>query len=101
MMSTDGGNFPRWARNGREIFYTNGDKMMSVPVETQPAFRAGTPRVLFQTASDLGVGNYDVAPDGQHFLMLKQEEASTSPTELNVTLNWFDELKRRAPPEKK
>jgi serine/threonine protein kinase/Tol biopolymer transport system component len=101
MVSTDGGNYPRWASSGREIFFRNADKMMSVPVETQPTFKAGTPRVLFETSSYLGAGNYDVAPDGQHFVMIKQEGASTSPTELNVILNWFDELKRRAPPEKK
>ena len=96
MISNDGGQFPRWARNGREIFYINGDKMMSAAVETQPVFKAGTPRVLFQTGGYLGVGNYDVAPDGQHFLMLKQEEPLGSHTELNVILNWSEYLKRRA-----
>lgn len=101
MISTEGGQYPRWARNGHEIFFINGDKLMSVPVETQPAFKAGTPRALFQTAGFLGVGNYDVAPDGQHFLMIKQEEALTSIKELKVILNWFEDLKRLAPPGKK
>jgi serine/threonine-protein kinase len=101
MISTNGGETPRWARNGREIFFFAGDELMSVEVETQPAFKAGTPRALFQAAGYLGYGNYDVAPDGQHFLMIKQEDISTSPKELDVILNWSEELKRRAPSGKK
>jgi len=101
MISTDGGESPRWARNGREIFFFAGDELMSVGVETQSAFKVGTPRPLFPIAGYLRSGNYDVAPDGQHFLMIKQEDTSTSPKELNVVLNWSEELKRRAPPETK
>jgi hypothetical protein len=42
--------------------------------------------------------NYDVSPDGQRFLMLKPVETQTStPTQINVVLNWFEELKRRVP----
>ena len=101
MITRDGGNNPRWANNGREILFMNGDKMMSAAVQTEPTFRAETPRMLFHSASYVTSGSYDVAPDGQHFLMLKQEEASGSPTELHITLNWFDELKRRVPAGKK
>jgi Tol biopolymer transport system component len=100
MISTKGGETPRWSHDGREIFFFTGDELMSVDVETQPAFKAGTPRSLFQAAGYLGYGNYDVAPDGQHFLMIKQEDISTSPKELNMILNWSEELKRRAPPGK-
>jgi serine/threonine protein kinase/Tol biopolymer transport system component len=96
MISTDGGANPRWARNGREIFFRNDDKMMSVPVNTQPAFKAGTSRLLFQDGSFVGQGNYDVSPDGQHFLMIREKESSNSPKELNVVLNWSEELKRLA-----
>ena len=42
--------------------------------------------------------NYDVTPDGQRFLMLKPSEAGeAAPTQINVVLNWFEELKRRVP----
>lgn len=101
MVSTEGGQYLRWAPNGREIFYRIEDKMMAVPVQTQPAFKAGTPHMLFQSTSYLGLTNYDVAPDGQHFVMIKQEESATAPKELNVILNWPEELKRRAPTGKK
>jgi Tol biopolymer transport system component len=105
MISTDGGTYPLWARNGREVFFRNADKMMSAPVETQPTFKAGTPRMLFQgggyLGGVLGLGNYDVAPDGQHFLMIKQKEEPASSKELAITLYWTDELKRRVPPGNK
>jgi Tol biopolymer transport system component/tRNA A-37 threonylcarbamoyl transferase component Bud32 len=101
MISSEGGQYPRWTWNGREIFYRSGDKVMAVPVETQPAFKAGTPRMWFPGEGYVGLGNYDIAADGEHLVMLKQEDTSTSPKELNVVLNWSEELKRRAPAEKK
>jgi Tol biopolymer transport system component len=101
MISTGGGSYPLWARNGREIFYRSEERIMSVPVETQSSFKAGTPRLLFRGESYLGVGNYDVAPDGQHFLMIKEKEAPAKSKELNIILHWTDDLKRRVPPAKK
>jgi hypothetical protein len=38
---------------------------------------------------------YDVAPDGRHFVMIQANEPKTPPTELNVLLNWFTDLKRQ------
>jgi serine/threonine protein kinase/Tol biopolymer transport system component len=101
MVSTEGGESPRWSHNGREIFFLRGDELMSVDVETQPAFKAGTPRALFSVAGYLGYGSYDVASDAQHFLMIKQEDVSTNPKALNVIVNWSEELARRAPQENK
>lgn len=37
-----------------------------------------------------------MASDGQHFLMIKQEDVSTNPKALNVIVNWSEELARRA-----
>ena len=59
-ISVEGGAGPTWARNGRELFYRNGDKMMAVAVQTEPTFTAAIPRLLFQ-GPYLG---YDVTPDG-------------------------------------
>ena len=101
MISREGGITARWARTGREIFFFDGDKLMSAAVQTDPTFTAETPRLLFQASGYVTSGNYDVARDGQHFLMLKQEQASGNPTELNITLNWFDELKHQVPAGKK
>jgi hypothetical protein len=47
-ISNDGGVQPGWARSGRELFYRNGDKMMSVHIEFEPELRAGKPSLLFE-----------------------------------------------------
>jgi eukaryotic-like serine/threonine-protein kinase len=98
-ISTDGGNEPVWNRNGRELFYRSGDKMMAVDVTAQPSFVAGKPKMLFEGRYvSTNVPEFDVSPDGQRFLMLKpvtQEQAA--PAQINVVLNWSEELKRLAP----
>ena len=82
------------------MFYRSGDKMMAVEIATRPSFSAGKPRVLFEgqyVPTPATIPNYDVSPDGQRFLMLKATEQAAAPTQINVVLNWFEELKRRAP----
>ena len=104
-ISTEGGTEPVWNPNGRELFYRNGDKMMAVDISTQPAFAASTPRMLFQGRYEqppVPLHNFDVSPDGQHFLMLKAvEEEQAAPTQINVVQNWFEELKQKVPTGKK
>jgi serine/threonine-protein kinase len=92
-VSTDGGTQPRWNRNSRELFFRGGARMMAVDVETGAAFRAGAARLLFEKVSS----DYDVAPDGKRFLMLKASTTAADSTELHVILNWFDDLRRRVP----
>jgi serine/threonine protein kinase/Tol biopolymer transport system component len=100
-ISTEGGTEPVWNPNGRELFYRSGDKMMAVDIATQPGFAAGKPRMLFAgqyVPTPLTSPNYDVSPDGQRFLMVKSSESEqAAPTQINVVLNWFEELKRRVP----
>lgn len=99
-ISADGGAEPVWNRNGRELFYRNGDKMMAVEITTQPGFSAGKAKLLFAAhyqATPNVNSNYDVSPDGQRFLMLKPSGEHDA-TQINVVLNWFEELKRRVPP---
>jgi len=104
-ISTEGGREPVWARNGRELFFLNADKMMAVDIRTEPTFAPGKPRLLFEgqyvEASGRFRARYDVAPDSQRFLMVKQSEQTAAPTQLNVVLNWFEELKGRVPAGKK
>jgi eukaryotic-like serine/threonine-protein kinase len=99
-ISTEGGTEPVWNPNGRELFYRSGDKMMAVDIATQPGFAAGKPRMLFKGQYEGGGpgANYDISPDGQRFLMIKpSESAETAPTQINVVLNWFEELKQKVP----
>ena len=104
-ISTEGGAEPAWNPNGRELFYRSGDKMMAVDIATQPGFTVGKSRALFAgwyEATPATFSNYDVTPDGQRFLMLKRsEQEASAPTQINVVLNWFEELKRRVPTNRK
>jgi serine/threonine-protein kinase len=110
LISTNGGEQPAWNGNGRELFYVQAGAMnaaarvptlMSVKVATSPAFRAGTPEALFESA-DLRSAwgrSYDVAPDGQRFLLALNKEATATPTPTQMIFvqHWFEELKRLVP----
>jgi serine/threonine-protein kinase len=97
-ISTDGGNAPVWSRDGEELFYRSADKTMVVDVRTRPAF--GSPRVLFEgrfPTSTTSVSGYDVFPDGRRFLRPQQLEPEQPATQVNVVINWFEDVKRRVP----
>ena len=99
MISTEGGQLPVWSRDGKELFYRWGDRMMAATVETQPEFKVTGTEVLFKgwyLTNEFS--NYDVAPDGR-FLMIQESQESTPP-EIHIVLNWFEELKRLLPPGK-
>jgi Tol biopolymer transport system component/predicted Ser/Thr protein kinase len=96
-VSDGGGTRARWSRTGRELFYSNGNKIMAVAIETKPTFRAGQPRALFEGQY---LTRYDADLDGTRFLMIKRDPAESGPTRVNVVLNWFEDLKRRAPAAK-
>lgn len=104
-ISTEGGSEPVWNRNGGELFYRCGDKLMAVDISTQHGFAAGTPRMLFEgryQTAPFPIANYDVSPDGERFLMLKPtEQAQSAPTQIVVVQNWFQELKQKVPTGKK
>jgi eukaryotic-like serine/threonine-protein kinase len=103
-ISTDGGVEPVWSSTGLELFYRHGDDVLAVDVVTNPTFTHGRPRKLFEGRYALGeVKNdtraYDVAPDGQRFLMLRPE-AEPSTAVLKVVVNWYDELLHVALPSR-
>jgi hypothetical protein len=102
-ISIAGGTEPVWSRNGRELFYRSGDKMMAVEIDTRSSFSAGKPKFLFQglyQPTPVLDANYDVTPDGRRFVMIKPGAEEQVPTQVNVVLNWFEELKRLVPVSK-
>ena len=90
-----GGLQPVWSADGSELFYTTSDwkMMMVVSIQTRPTFQAGSPRVLFDMRSYKP--GFDISPDGQRFLMIKPPKGEAG--QINVVLNWFEELKRLVP----
>ena len=98
--SLDGGAEPAWSRDGRELFFRQEDRMMSVPVSTSDGeLDAGVPQELFRGRFSyfdplFGPRSYDVAPDGR-FLMVQSD--APRPTEIQVVVNFFEELRQRVP----
>jgi serine/threonine-protein kinase len=102
-VSTDGAGDHVWSPDGRSIYYRPGRKTMKVAVSTKPRFRAEAPKVVLEGEFEFGnyiwTPNFDIAPDGKSFVMIKADEEWGRGTEIRVVLNWFDELKRLAPTE--
>jgi Tol biopolymer transport system component len=92
-ISTDGGRGVLWAPDGREIFYRKDKKVMRVAVTALPSFSASRPELLFEGDYE----GWDIARDGKRFLMVKDEAAESAPKHLNLVLDWFQDLKLRAP----
>ena len=97
VVSIDGGNWPVWSRNSREVFYRRGNAMIAASIETAPTLHVGVPHQLFSGpyGGVDGDRKFDVAPDGR-FLMIERVDASIS-RQLIVVQNWFMELKARVP----
>jgi hypothetical protein len=97
-ISAGGGREPVWARQGRELFYRNGNQVMAVDVTLGSSFSAGKPRPLFegQYFAQPGFINLDVAPDGQRFLLLQDATPDAALTQIHLIQNWFEELKQKA-----
>jgi hypothetical protein len=96
-ISTNGGEQPRWRRDGKELYYLAADgKLMAVDITADAKIDSGTPRELFDTELTLSPLNdqYRVTPDGQRFLVLKPVTEAT-PTPITVVLNWQSGLAAR------
>jgi eukaryotic-like serine/threonine-protein kinase len=97
-VSSGGGAYPRWKRDGKEIFFLKLPEktLMAADVRPGPTFEVGEPRALFQTQikwSDFGT-QYDVSPDGSRFL-INTLVAGEKSDALTVVQNWTDVLKKR------
>jgi Tol biopolymer transport system component len=98
-VSIDGGGEPVWSRDGRQLFFREGDQMFALDIVYRPSFRAGAPRALFNGRYDdapIGHQHYDISADGERFLMVKHGEPA-GPSEVRVVLNWSEELQTVAP----
>jgi serine/threonine protein kinase len=107
-ISTDGGYFPRWRGDGRELFYmdrTSGGNLIAVDVNAVGSvFVVGKPKVLFDSgylnlAHPTPYHTYATSPDGQRFLIPRPpiKTADAGPSPIVVVLNWQEELKQRVP----
>ena len=96
-VSIDGGSWPRWSRDGAEIFFTNRESVWSASVRMTPIFSSDPPQKLFELTDDLqtDIAFYDVPPDGQHFVLVQNEPFELRPADLVVVPGWVEEMKAR------
>jgi Tol biopolymer transport system component len=99
-VSVDGGHEPRWRRDGRELFYLSSDRrLMSVRILASDPFDAAPPQALFPLrvvgSFENSPHHYDVAPDGERFLVSQVPEHAKTPA-ITVMVNWEAAL---GPPE--
>jgi Tol biopolymer transport system component len=99
LVSDHGGFDPRWRGDGRELYYrTPNGTIMAVDVSTNPEFKAGVPRVLFQApplaqASPVPLALWDVTADGKRFLF-QAMAGQVAQAPFTVVLNWTSLLKK-------
>jgi Tol biopolymer transport system component len=97
ILSSGGGAEPVWARNGRELFYRQGHRMMVVPTASEEALVTSKAQVLFEGPFEFNIRripNYDVSPDGSRFVMI-EGPAGGRPGRINVVSGWLEEQTRR------
>ncbi|HET9467987.1 MAG TPA: hypothetical protein VFO48_06235, partial [Vicinamibacterales bacterium] len=93
-VSSTGGAFPLWRRDGRELFYLDSNwRMMAVPVGPDGSVDVGKSSALF-TAPGYPLGprtlgyTYGVSPDGQRFLFTAVPGVLDSSAPITVVVNW-------------
>jgi eukaryotic-like serine/threonine-protein kinase len=93
-VSTGGGGEPLWSPDGRRIYYRAGAALMAATVAPSPTLAVTARERLFEGrfTTDPWHPNYDVAPDGKSFVMLRPVEENR---QLVMVVNWIEELRRR------
>ncbi len=99
-VSTGGGRFPVWSRDGRELLFESADqRVMAVNYTASgESFAASKPRVWSETRLGFtgSYPNFDLAPDGKRLAAIV-DDAKVTKGHLTFLLNFYDELRRRAP----
>ncbi len=103
-ISTGGGWFPEWSKNGKELFFTTLGRekiMVATYTASGESFRADKPRLWSpgQFTDRSFYQNFSLHPDGKRFAVLKAPNA-TEATPINKAsfiFDFFDELRRKVP----
>jgi Tol biopolymer transport system component len=100
-VSKEGGEAPRWSRDGKTLYFLvrlPSVGVMSTPVTLGASFGSGEPTLLFRKSIRLGFGilvptsNYDVTPSGQFVAVVMDSLAQTRPPSIGVIMNWTSKL---------
>jgi Tol biopolymer transport system component len=85
-VSTESGDWPIWRRDGKELFYIQGTKLMAVPIRlAETSVEIGRPQVLFEVSPST---RFQVSRDGQRFLIALPAEGASASAALTVDTDW-------------
>ena len=98
-ISKEGGVIAKWRRDGRELFYESADgRIVALPVAGTSALDIGAAVPLFEPrlgAVRTGIrAQYDIAPDGQRFLLNQPRQEDDTQWSITVVLNWTAGLRQ-------
>jgi serine/threonine-protein kinase len=101
-VSVDGGLVPVWAPDGKTVYYVREEAMMAVSIEAgETTITAGIPRKLFERPpgrrAERDLRTFDIAPDGKRFVLMRSANPGMGRRQINVVLNWSQELQLRVP----
>jgi Tol biopolymer transport system component len=97
---------PVWSPDGKELFYVAGSSQSgSMSIRTQPSVSFGhpvrAPKSGFATQIPASVRTFDILADGKHFIGVvpagQTQPGSAGAPQIQVVLNWFEDVKQRAP----
>jgi hypothetical protein len=93
-ISVDGGEWPTWRKDGREVFFRKSDgTVMSAEIQTEGKIEASVPKRLFKYSTNPFTETYSPTGDGKRFLVLESEEKGPV-GQMMVVMNWTAALKR-------
>jgi serine/threonine protein kinase len=101
-VSTDGGVCPTWSSTGGELYFRVGNELLSVRVAVEPTILIGRTRPV----AKLPPGIQEASRDSREFALMRDTLSTISvmpdtnrsrTSTLEVALNWFEELRKRAP----
>ena len=99
-VSTGGGGvWPLWSPDGKTLYYRGArginQEVFSSTIETEPNFRRSEPESLFELSISFRFSNLN--PSGDQFVMVQNDDGQQSVRQINIVLNWFEELKEKVP----
>jgi len=97
----DGGNEPRWSRDGTVLYYRAEDRLIAVDIRLEPEFAPLESQVVIESlVAELPRARteYDVSADGRVLIAGPEGFDPSTFSRVHVVVNWFHELVRRVPP---
>jgi len=90
-VTSTGAEEPHWSRDSRELYFRSANRLLAVPVATEPSFRAGQARPLFDGVYNSGIESgrsYDVDAKNGRFLLVVRAAENRAPMAVRVVVNW-------------